>query len=98
MGPGGRKQDFDRLVVAALEEKLARKHQTDRSTSKGAKPQKWMVGERITVIKEGSQTGQKGTVENPEWQGRVKVRLHNTGAIKSYANNRAEIRKDNLGG
>ena len=41
-------------------------------------------GDKITVVKQGSQLGKKGVVEKPAWMGRVRVKMDQTGAIKSY--------------
>ena len=46
------------------------------------------------MTKKGSQTGKKGVVENPEWNGRVTVRMADSGKVKSYASH--EIRKETI--
>ena len=46
------------------------------------------------MTKKGSQTGKKGVVEKPEWNGRVTVRMTDSGKVKSYASH--EIRKETI--
>jgi hypothetical protein len=50
--------------------------------SVGAEPLN--AGDRVHVIKEGSQKGNVGTVDDPDWTGRVKIKMDGAGAIKSY--------------
>jgi len=47
-------------------------------------------GDRILVTKDGSQYGNMGTVTDPHWYGRVKVRM-DSGAVKSYLFSKGEI-------
>jgi len=77
------------MMIKAREEKFAQKHAAATETDTGKKI-RWRVGESVTVIKKGSQTGKKGVVENPMWNGRVKVKMDDTSAVKSYKS--SEIR------
>jgi hypothetical protein len=83
----------------AREQTLREKHAANDSVKQQSqqnlsKKHKWRVGQRVTVTKKGSQTGKKGVVENPEWNGRVKVRMADSGKVKSYASH--EIRKETI--
>eukprot|EP00940_MAST-03C_sp_MAST-3C-sp2_P001851 g1851.t1 len=49
------------------------------------------VGDDVRVIKKGTQTGKIGTVTDPHWNGRVKLRMYDSGATKSYLPNEIEI-------
>jgi voltage-gated sodium channel len=42
------------------------------------------LGDRVRVVKVGSQLGAFGVVEDPHWAGRVKVQMDVGGTIKSY--------------
>ena len=42
------------------------------------------IGDNVKVIKKGTQTGKIGTVTDPDWNGRVKLRMKKTGDVKSY--------------
>jgi hypothetical protein len=42
------------------------------------------VGDNVKVLKKGTQTGKVGTVTDPDWNGRVKLRMNKTGDVKSY--------------
>jgi Ca2+-binding EF-hand superfamily protein len=44
----------------------------------------WKVGDSVKIAKEGSQKGLEGSVVDPDWTGRVKVKMDESGAIKSY--------------
>jgi hypothetical protein len=58
------------------------------SLSKVAQEQKKFIkGDHVKVVKEGSQTGREGTVVDPGWNGRVKVTMIPCGTIKSYESN-----------
>jgi serine/threonine protein kinase len=50
----------------------------------GRAGQEWRPGDRVMVVKEGTHTGEEGAVENPDWDGRVKVKMDSDGTIKSY--------------
>merc|ERR1712232_419313 len=41
-------------------------------------------GDRARIIKNGTQYGRECTVKESEWHGRIKVRMRQTGDIKSY--------------
>ena len=72
------------LIRNARDERFARKHAQSASNMRQRMRTKMKAGERIIVVKKGTQLGKKGIVENPEWNGRVKVKMHDTYAIKSY--------------
>jgi len=78
------------LIRHAREEKFQKKHSFHGISSE--RRIKWQVGDKITVVKQGSQLGKKGVVEKPAWMGRVRVKMDQTGAIKSYLCE--EIRKE----
>lgn len=91
------------LIQQAKEERFAKKHagnDNNNNASGSTMPptptrghqKRWRVGQNIIVTKVGSHTGKKGIVVNPEWKGRVMVRMLVTGATKSYANH--EIRTE----
>jgi hypothetical protein len=89
----------EEMMRKAREEKLMKKHAANDTTKgqpqgKQQRQKNWRVGEKITVTKVGSQTGKKGVIENPEWNGRVMVKMSESGKIKSYASH--EIRKETL--
>jgi hypothetical protein len=44
----------------------------------------WKPGDRVKVIKIGTQTGNEGTIDDPNWAGRVKVMMDEGGVTKSY--------------
>ena len=44
----------------------------------------WEAGDRVRVTKAGSQKGEEGTIEDPDWTGRVKVIMDSDGEVKSY--------------
>jgi hypothetical protein len=47
----------------------------------------FLEGDHVQVIKEGSQFGKTGVVENPEWNGRVQIIMDEDGRDKSYVSN-----------
>lgn len=51
----------------------------------------WSVGESVIVAKSGTQTGQVATITDPEWNGRVKVKMAVDGNTRSYLP--SELRK-----
>jgi hypothetical protein len=48
-------------------------------------------GDRVSVVKQGTQTGSEGTVVDPSWDGRVKISMDNHGVIKSYLANELRL-------
>jgi hypothetical protein len=48
-------------------------------------------GDRVSVVKKGTQTGSEGTVVDPNWDGRVKISMDNHGVIKSYLPNELRL-------
>jgi hypothetical protein len=50
----------------------------------GSTGHKWEPGDSVRVVKEGTHTGEEATVEEPDWSGRVKVKMAKDGSTKSY--------------
>eukprot|EP00935_MAST-01C_sp_MAST-1C-sp1_P001058 g1058.t1 len=59
----------------------------------------WEKGDLVTILKEGSRKGQKAEVMNPDWEGRVRVKMAADGAIESYTADELEPHdEDGAGG
>ena len=57
------------------------------STAEGVEEEskrQFRIGESVKIVKPGRQEGKLASVTDPDWTGRVKVRMHRTGEIKSY--------------
>jgi hypothetical protein len=45
----------------------------------------WEAGDRVKVVKESSQKGKEGVIDDPDWNGHIKVLLDGVEGIRSYA-------------
>ena len=52
----------------------------------------WNINDKFIVIKQGTQKGKTGVVSNPDWNGRIKVKMDVDGAVKSYASHEIKRR------
>jgi hypothetical protein len=60
----------------------------------------WNIGDKVEITKAGSHIGKTAVVTEPNWEGRVKVRMDGKGApiIKSYLANEVRLSSPDGGG
>jgi hypothetical protein len=77
--------------ASSARQRLEAKHagtKEEAVLARGACSTVWNVGDRVKIMKKGTQTGKTAVVKEPDWEGRIKVRMEGTpgGApvFKSY--------------
>jgi hypothetical protein len=61
--------------------------QRARLSTSGGVPPNWGTGDRVKICKIGNHRGEEGTIDVPDWTGRVKIKMDKGGEIKSYMAN-----------